>query len=157
MPAVSLIVVADLDRIEVINSMATEAVDMPDISWKAVVLILGLVTVLMGGVIVLSHDHQDVTAVLGALVTTFLVIISILGARQAQTIQGKLEQASTKVDQVKEQNNGRMDQLMEMVKELQQQNVALATQVQPLPITPLSPAAAPTAPAPAEPPSDHIP
>lgn len=129
---------------------------MPDVSWKSVVLILGLVVVLMTGTIILAHDGQNVTAVLGALVTTFLVIISIFGARQAQTIQGKLEQATTKVDQVKEQNNGRMDQLMEMVKELQQQNVALATQVPPLPITPLSPAA-PTAPAPAEPPSDHIP
>ena len=156
MPAASLIVVAFLDRIGVIHSMTTPEADsmIPDVSWKAVVLILGLVTVLMTGVIILAHDGKDVTAVLGAVVTTFLVIISIFGARQAQTIQSKVDQATTKVDQVKEQNNGRMDQLLNMVKDLQEKNVALATQV--APVAPIAPIA-PTPISPAGPTGDNLP
>lgn len=97
---------------------------MPRLSWPQVILFLGESLLLIAGAVVLVVLKRDVNVIV---TIAGLVILPILGAAGASIYQ----RVDQKLDRTIENSNGRIAELMDMVKDLQQQNVHLAIQAPP--------------------------
>lgn len=104
--------------------MYQEAEQMRDLSWKSITLVLGLSTILLAAVLILTLNDKDVGNVLGVFSTVFLVVVSVFGVDRSNKLDSKLEQ-------VKEMSNGNLSQLRMDNRRLQEQVTALALQVRP--------------------------
>ncbi len=93
------------------------------ISWPIVVLALGLAAFLLTSVTLLTLHDKDVVPVLGAIGTLFLVGASVFGVS-----------LNSKMGRVEEASNGRLSQLMDENKRLNEEAKALALQLQPPPV-----------------------
>ncbi len=96
---------------------------MKQISWPQAILTLGLALILMAGVVVLALNDKDVGAILGAVAAVAVVVMSGLGFNLKHTL-----------DQVKDISNGRMTDLLEDNKRLNERVTALAMNIVPPPL-----------------------
>lgn len=103
---------------------------MKHFTWPQVALILGITCMVLTAVVILAALDKDVGAILGAVGIAMGVLFAALGINTAN-----------KVDQVKELTNGRISEILNMVKDLQDSNTAIALQVPPPPPTSTPPAA----------------
>lgn len=109
--------------------MCAEAVPVRDLSWKSIALVLGLSTILLTAVLILTLNNKDVGAVLGVFSTVFLVVVSVFGVDRSNKLDAKL-------DQVHDMSNGQLTSLREENKRLNDEKVALALQIQRIALPP---------------------
>lgn len=99
---------------------------MKQVTWPQVILVLGLSTLLLTAVIILSIMNKDVGAVLAAVAVVLLSVLGVFGV----DARNKLDH---KMDQVKEISNGRLTDALYMVEKLQAQVTAFALSQPPPP------------------------
>ena len=99
---------------------------MKQVTWPQVILVLGLSTLLLTAVIILSIMNKDVGAVLAAVAVVLLSVLGVFGV----DARNKLDH---KMDQVKEVANGRLTDALNMIAKQQAQITALALASQPPP------------------------
>lgn len=113
---------------------------MRNVTWQMVALGLGFMIILFGSAIFLAYLKADVVSIFNLVLAAILTILTFI----VNNAKNNLE---TKMDNVKEVANGRLSQVMDDNKRLQEQITALALQVQPrmdtsaAPTSPASPAA----------------
>jgi hypothetical protein len=90
----------------------------PHIIWASVVIILFMVT----GTVILAITGHDVSAVKDLAVLIGLPVLGAMGVNAYQNLSGSMEQ-------VKDTSNGRMTEMVNMVKDLHAQVTLLALQV----------------------------
>jgi membrane protein implicated in regulation of membrane protease activity len=96
-----------------------EEATVRNVTWPQVVLLSVISVSLLAAVTVLALAGRDVGAILSAISAFLVLIIGAMGFSQSQKI-------STQMNEVKEQGNGRLEQLMEDNKRLHEQVTALA-------------------------------
>lgn len=96
--------------------------EMKQVTVQQVVLILGLAAIMMAGVIILALNGQDVGAIFGALATLGFAVATALGFNLKHTM-----------DQVKDISNGRLTQMLDENKALNERVATLAMMMQPPP------------------------
>ena len=108
-------------------------VPVRNLTWQQVILMLGLGVCMTVTVIFLAVKDKDVASILSAVSAFILAVVVGLGWSAKSQIEAKVDSVSNKTDQVKDVANGRTTELMEMVKNLQNEiaelhksNVALA-------------------------------
>jgi len=90
----------------------------PHIIWASVVIVF----MMIGGAVVLSALGKDLASFTNLVL---LIGIPVLGAMGV----GAYQQISTSMDQVKEVNNGRMTDMLTMIKDLHAQVTSLALRI----------------------------
>lgn len=105
--------------------MATAAEEFPmKVSWPQAVLALGITAIFFTTVIILTNLGVNVTEIMTTCVLLLISVLSVLGWRNQEKMDHKIEQ-------VKETSNGRLSDLIEQNRQLQEQVTALALQIQP--------------------------
>jgi hypothetical protein len=105
--------------------MATAAEEFPmKVSWPQAVLALGITAIFFTTVIILTNLGVNVTEIMTTCVLLLISVLSVLGWRNQEKMDHKIEQ-------VKETSNGRLSDVIEQNRQLQEQVTALALQIQP--------------------------
>lgn len=107
-------------------TIAMEPLPVKQVTWPQVILLLGLTTTLVGGIVLLSLNNKSVTDILAVAALVVIPILGGLGLQFGTQIQHKL-------DKVQETANGRLTAVMEQNEKLQAQVTALAMAVIPPP------------------------
>lgn len=113
---------------------------MRNVTWNQVVLYLGLAAIVFAAVILLVYLKADVSAVLNAVLTLVITALAFVGYDAKKSIEGRIDRVNTTTHEVKDLSNGRLGDVMDENRELRAQITALALQIQPPPVTPVSPA-----------------
>jgi hypothetical protein len=98
-----------------------------NMTWPQVVVILGLTTVLMTAVIILSLNGKDAGTILGAVGTVIIGLATAFGL----DLRNQVVANRSDVAQVRELSNGRLSELLDRNKELQAQVTTLALRLPP--------------------------
>lgn len=93
-------------------------------TWPAITLALGTMTIFFAAVIILTNIGVDASEVMTTVVLLLVMVLGVLGWKNQ-------EKMDTKIDQVKEAGNGRLSELIEENKRLQDQITALALRIPP--------------------------
>lgn len=112
---------------------------MRDITWRQIVLVLGLTGMLLFALLILTQEGKDAGSILGAFSVVLLAILAVFGNNASKNIDNKMEQVGSKIDEVKDLSNGRLTEALNTVNELHAQVVQLAMRMPP-PEAPVSPA-----------------
>jgi hypothetical protein len=107
------------------------APEMKNITPPQVCLILGLALILAGSVVWLAALGEDIGSTFAALAAVAITIAGAFGYAKANQLTRNMDQVNQNVDHVRELSNGRLSEVMDQNKKLQEQVTALAILVRP--------------------------
>jgi hypothetical protein len=105
--------------------------EMKNITPPQVCLILGLAIILAGSVVGLAALGKDVVTILTGVAAVAITVAGAFGWAKANQLSRDLSQVNDNVDHVKELSNGRLTEVLDQNRKLQERVTQLAILVQP--------------------------
>lgn len=113
--------------------MSSVASEMKQVSSQQVCLILGIALILAGSVVGLAAMDKDVGSILAAVAAVAITVAGAFGWAKANQLSRDMGTVNQNMDHVKEVSNGRLTQVLEENKALNEKITALALLIQPPP------------------------
>jgi methyl-accepting chemotaxis protein len=111
--------------------MSSAVAELKAVNAAQVCLILGLALILAGSVVGLAAMGKDVVTILTGVAAVAITVAGAFGWAKANQLVRNFNQVSDSVDQVRELSNGRLTEVLEENKRLNDKVTALAMLVQP--------------------------
>lgn len=111
--------------------MSSVAYEMKQLTSQQVCLILGLALILAGSVVGLAAMDKDVGSIFAAVAAVAITVGAAFGWAKANQLSRDMGTVNLNMDHVKEISNGRLTEVIEENKRLNEKLTALAMLVQP--------------------------